>query len=178
MKAVRILKGWHYSLCLPKIFIGGKSSFAISTNASFTDSCKYDIDEPSCVNKLFGFVSGIFGVHMFSHRFGWAYNSVMDNITIYAYTYNEGKLKKVAISSVECEQIHSYKIRVTKLASVDGPIMRCEFIIDDEIKHVTETNDGWSFGCLHLGLTPYFGGNTRAPHEVIIMMDKISVADK
>jgi hypothetical protein len=80
MKEYRIFKGCHYSNFLPS-FHKVPNDFGISTNVIFDESCKYEIDEKSCVNKLFGFCFG-FGVHKNSVRFGWTYNNEKNSIII------------------------------------------------------------------------------------------------
>jgi hypothetical protein len=65
---VRILKGFHYSTFFPKIY-RFCSENKKSIRVKFDKSCVYKIDEKSCVNKLWGFSIGLFGVHKNSYRF-------------------------------------------------------------------------------------------------------------
>jgi hypothetical protein len=86
-----ILKNWHYSTFFPRIC---KVKGIKTVKIKFDRSCAYNINEKSCVNKLWGFSSGLFGVHKNSYRFGWTYDSVSDKIVIWAYIYRNGKLFK------------------------------------------------------------------------------------
>jgi hypothetical protein len=63
-----ILKGCHYSTFIPKFYKA--KDFNKSVYIKFSDSCLYEINEPSCVNKLWGFAYGL-GIHRNSVRFGW-----------------------------------------------------------------------------------------------------------
>ena len=58
----------------------GSNYFSQGANIIFADNCKYEIDEKSCVNKLYGFCLGLFGVHKNSIRFGWTYNKETDGL--------------------------------------------------------------------------------------------------
>lgn len=92
MRKLFILKGFHYSTFTPRLFYS--KNFSRSVSVKFDRSCAYEIEEKSCVNKLWGISFGLFGVHKNSYRFGWTYNKEQDNITIWSYVYNNGKLNK------------------------------------------------------------------------------------
>lgn len=95
MKKWTIFKWFHYSTFIPKIVSLKKCTHYINYyTIQFDDSCRYEINEPSCVNKLLGHSFHIFNVHKNSVRFGWTYNKESDNIIIWTYTYINGKLHK------------------------------------------------------------------------------------
>ena len=54
MKKYIIPKGCHYSNFIPWIKCA-KEEFVMARDFIFDESCEYEINEPSCVNKLFGF---------------------------------------------------------------------------------------------------------------------------
>ena len=159
MKKYRIFKGCHYSNFLPS-FHKVQNDFGISTNVIFDESCKYEIDEKSCVNKLFGFCFG-FGVHKNSVRFGWTYNNEKNSIVIWKYIYSNKKLFKEKIYSCEIGMIHKYQLYLIRQDSYYkvGFYIDNQFVCSDKLK---------SDSCFITTLGPYFGGNTRAPHKITI----------
>ena len=164
MKKYTILKGCHYSNFLPSIFKidDNKPIKRFEKNIEFTESCKYEINEPSCVNKLFGFSFGIFGVHKNSVRFGWTYQKETDSIVIWKYVYADGDLIKYPISDVKICQKYKFQIE-------------CFYFGENQYRVICRINDKWidsfwfnikKYYLLTLG--PYFGGKTRAPHKIHI----------
>lgn len=136
-------------------------------NITFTDSCRYEIEEKSCVNKLFGFSFGIFGVHKNSVRFGWTYNNELNNIFIWKYVYIDGKLKKEKISSCEIGETHAYDIDAFSYKSDKKGYTTYGVCFKIDGKKIAETKiDSNKWFAITLG--PYFGGKTRAPHKIVI----------
>ena len=79
---LHIIKGFHYSTFLPRIY---KPGITKTVKVKFDKSCAYNIGEKSCVNKLWGFSVGLFGVHKNSYRFGWTYEE--DKIIIWKFKF-------------------------------------------------------------------------------------------
>ena len=159
-----ILKGCHYSNFIPK-FKSIKDDMLFSGTFLFDKSCEYEINEESCVNKLFGFCFG-FGVHENSVRFGWTYNKYVNNIYIWAYFYVNGKLHKKNIFSCCLNVEHTYQIELHRISSKLGNYT-FRLLIDGK------AYDGFksiqSDSCFVTTLGPYFGGKTRAPHKIKII---------
>ena len=165
MKLV-IFKGCHYSTFFPRIIC--KNNFNKTIKVKFDESCKYIIDEASCVNKLWGFSSGLFGVHENSYRFGWTYDSITNRIVIWTYMYINGRLYKDILHY--CKLGVEYTFNIESHTSESG-ITHTTFSIYDNNNTLLVDK---TFHCpyalkktlLELGF--YFGGNTRAPHKMFI----------
>lgn len=158
-----IFKGCHYSTFIPW-FKRTSSYFYMERTIAFDESCKYSIDEPSCVNKLFGFCFG-FGVHKNSIRFGWTYNEYVNSIYIWSYIYKNGVLTKNKIASLNVGEQHTYRIEVNRISEVLGDYT-FRFLIDGN--EVSLFSDMRSSACFLTTLGFYFGGKSRAPHKMFI----------
>lgn len=170
MKTYTIHKGCHYSNFIPGIqLISNVTHIAHSGYVVFDESCKYEIGEDSCVNKLFGFCFG-FGVHKNSVRFGWTYNAPINQIYIWKYFYINGKLQKEKIFACEVGEPHFYEILVNKSNNIKNEYL-VTLKIDNKKVYPTEEpyNIIESNKCFITTLGPYFGGNTRAPHTMKIV---------
>ena len=160
-KTYYVLKGCHYSNFIPCIK-RVEERMVFEQMLRFDPSCEYDIDEASCVNKLFGFCFG-FGVHKNSVRFGWAYDKKTGFINIYKYVYEDGQLHKHIAHNIETGNYHIYRI----LAERKGDNMwMIDFIIDGQT--VATHWCMYSDACFVTTLGLYFGGNTPAPHTIKI----------
>jgi hypothetical protein len=113
MKKNIIFKNFHYSTFIPLIKCVKKNvDYVLNENSIlFDESCKYEIDEKSCVNKLFGYSFHIFNVHKNSCRFGWTYDKEIDKIVIWTYTYNNGKLFKNKIGICDFNKVYNFSIK-------------------------------------------------------------------
>ena len=165
MDKYTILKGCHYSNFIPS-FHKIEDSLFFTNTFSFDNSCKYEIDEPSCVNKLCGFCFGLFGVHKNSIRFGWTYEKETNLIYIWSYFYKNGKLHKKKIFSCDFDDGHIYTIELHRISSKFGKY-KFRFLID--AKEIGDFEEIQSNSCFVTTLGPYFGGNTRAPHKMKII---------
>jgi hypothetical protein len=154
---VRILKGFHYSTFFPKIY-RFCSENKKSIRVKFDKSCVYKIDEKSCVNKLWGFSIGLFGVHKNSYRFGWTYEN--DKIIIWTYSYINGKLQKEKLT--ECEFDKEYQCSI----SIDNKVVF-------NFNGVTKERELRSTKKFLLELGFYFGGKTKAPNNMKIEFKRI-----
>ena len=169
MKTYIIRKGCHYSNFFPRIQLLSQVNYLSHHGCIvFDESCKYEIDEASCVNKLFGFCFG-FGVHKNSIRFGWTYNAPTNQIYVGKYFYINGKLEKEKIFACELGEAHFYEILVDKANNAKDTYF---ITLKIDNKKVYPLNDEYpkirSNKCFITTLGPYFGGNTRAPHTMKI----------
>ena len=153
---LHIIKGFHYSTFLPRIY---KPGITKTVKVKFDKSCAYNIGEKSCVNKLWGFSVGLFGVHKNSYRFGWTYEE--DKIIIWTYSYIKDKLYKERLT--ECEFDKEYECSIS---IYDGVTFNFNGVTRTE--EITELK--WLF---ELGF--YFGGKTRAPHNMQINFNRINL---
>lgn len=144
---LRIIKGFHYSTFLPRIY---KFFTEKTVRVKFDKSCAYQIEEKSCVNKLWGFALGLFGVHKNSYRFGWTYEN--EKIIIWTYAYIDGKLRKEKLT--ECELDKEYECSISIYDKV-------VFNFNGIVREMELIKSEWLF---ELGF--YFGGKTRAPHAM------------
>ena len=160
MKNYTILKWCHFAInFLPRI-LKLKESQVFTKTIEFTDSCRYEINEASCVNKLFGFSFGLCGVHKNSARYGWTYDKTSDSIVIWKYVYADGDLTKHTITDVKIGKKTKFDI---DCQAFDGHTYRVIFYINNKWMDSFwfTTKRKW---LLTLGY--YFGGNTRAPHTM------------
>lgn len=151
---LHIIKGFHYSTFIPRIY---KSCNNKTVKIKFDKSCAYNIDEKSCVNKLWGFSVGLFGVHKNSYRFGWTYED--DKIIIWTYCYINGKLHKKRLTECEFDKEYECSIELCDKVILNFNGVKSEFPIY-ELRTLFE-----------LGF--YFGGKTRSPHNMKIYFNRI-----
>ena len=162
------IRSWcHYSNFIPSLHRGypGLGFYSTMGTFYFDGSCRYEVDESCCVNKLFGFSFGLFGVHKNSVRFGWTYDKSEDKIAIWSYVYADGKLHKKKICTVDISEFVQFEIMVDKFGAY--------FTVDNDLKYIfRHTFDSSLFDRYLLDLGPYFGGKSRAPHEIVIFNKK------
>lgn len=164
MKKFTILKNCHYSNFFPGIRLT-REWWSIEKVFRFDQSCKYEIEEESCVNKLFGFCFGLFGVHKNSVRFGWTYNKLVNSIYIWSYYYKNGKLNKKKVFSCNTNEYHTYKIEINRISKSLGNYT-FRLLVDNNV--VLDFQELQSNETFITTLGPYFGGHTRAPHKMIV----------
>lgn len=158
------------------IFIFHKDFFRKSFQKTFkfTDSCRYfTFKNQDSWNKLYGFCLGIRGIHRNSFRIVWRYIAETDNIEIAAYYYMNGKgWEAKHLKFVELDDEVKCDIRLT---SVEGHL-RATFTVltpsngaysQCQADYALLSNPRIGFGC---GL--YFGGRSRAPHNIVIFASK------
>ena len=159
----------HYSYWPGKIYWADKIDVLNTTwEVKFDENCLYKIEEESCVNKLFGYSFGLFGVHEESIRIGWAAEG--EAIILYSYIYTGGKLHKSKICTCKPGITYKINLRLTNLGqSWDASI----HITDPELQ---QTKMFWCefelkpFKFL-LSLGIYFGGHSRAPRTMNIYVN-------
>lgn len=156
---MRIKKGRHGNFHFPiPLFIKNKS---LIKKVTFTDSCRYDIgDDQSDTNKLFGI--GYLPYHRKnSARFGWRYIKETDCIELMIYWYKKGIRQYESLCEINlnkqyiCEISSNNNSHVYFVKTIDGNILSTKSI---DLK-------GRFFG---YKLFSYFGGNMKAPHDIII----------
>jgi len=133
----------------------------------FTMSCIYDLkdDDQHDVNKLYGFSVGFH--HKNSFRFGWRPNADLTKIEIVGYEYRNGvRTPTLPICEVDVYKSYTFQIRYVPGFSViqysvcddDNGLIG---IAQSQIQLKHKYNWGYKLGL-------YFGGNEKAPHDIII----------
>lgn len=168
MTFCKIQKGKHYSSCSTLKFHFNKKS--IKFNISFSDDCIYNLESSDQfdINKLFGLSYGLH--HKNSARFGWRWNLEKKKFEILAYVYRDGKrineweediliaeIKPVLIYEMEIikdNENYIFTVTTTNRKNIYKKTIKCG----------NECND---FG---YHLFPYFGGNQKAPHNMLILL--------
>lgn len=180
-----IREGTHSPLRLPKILEDPRQ---IDCKVRFTHSCKYDIGpkDQMDVNKLFGigyFSSRFFYLkdfkffgtkvtlpwfrpmhHVNSVRFGWRYNpSQPEKIEILAYWYDNTERRDKSMGFVDIGKQYTFTMTIR-----DGVHMLCvDYHYPATRLYFEILLNNHDVGYL---LGPYFGGNRRAPHDMVIVM--------
>lgn len=166
---LHIIKGFHYSTFLPRIY-KSKSVFTKTCRVRFDRSCKYTIDEQSCVNKLWGFSNGLFGVHKNSWRFGWTYDQFLDCIVLWAYIYNNGILKKKKIHYLQFDVEYELSIKLIQ----ENRLVKAEFYINNNVVY-KELFSNLQIRCILLELGFYFGGKSKCPNNMFIYFNRLKL---
>lgn len=140
----------------------------ITYNVCFFDDCAYNIGIPDQLewNKLLGI--GYFpGVHRHSFRIGWRYNGGF--IELGQYQYNKG----VKIQKPLCKIATNRDYEVTIHNLLKGFwVVISDFETGEQLcSSMCLSSDPPRFIGFLLG--PYFGGDTRAPHDMKIYMQRI-----
>ena len=161
-----IKKGKHYSdNFVYKFFHFFNFASNIFYKVTFNQSCKYELEgeDKYDINKLIGFSRGLH--HKESARFGWRYSSKDDCIELFAYCYVSGNRTYKKICNIELNREAILEIAKNKnyyTFRVFQGISTYVFTIDSESK--------FPFG---YRLWPYFGGNRKAPHDMVIELEII-----
>lgn len=170
MREIVIRKNKHYPfpffpIGLP-IRIRKNKRIVIQHEFMFTDYCLYDLmdADQGDVNKLFGFSIGCH--HRTSFRFGWRPNLKNHTIEIVGYEYHDGiRQKTMPIREVKLNCRYTYTLiysPVEKMITYKVWKMPTDYnIISNEIKLSKYYGFGYTLGA-------YFGGNEKAPHNIVI----------
>jgi hypothetical protein len=158
-----IKKGTHAPFRLPRILI---SPSELIYKITFTDSCKYKINEEDQldINKLFG-IGYLPNHHNSSVRFGWVSNPTEQGISIYAYWYANKIRNWQYMGEVPLYAPNYYSISVSgtkHTLQVHSPYPNTR-------EGLRATVDVKTSAISYL-LRPYFGGNQKAPHDITIKM--------
>ena len=154
---MKIQKDTHAPFRFPLLLIKPK---LLVYRVAFTESCRYDIDnDQGDINKLFGI--GYFPHHHDSSvRIGWNYDLVSGKIQLWAYWYADGVRQYSYLRSVDIGMLYYFKIYIE-----DG-----EHTIDAAGRMFSVYLKPKSIGYL---LRPYFGGNRKAPHTIVIDLKSV-----
>jgi hypothetical protein len=161
----RIPSGKHYAR--PWRFSLHWNRNAFAWKVKFTDSCRYEIqgNDQYDTNKLCG-IGYLPHHHNESARFGWRYSLLHDQIELSAYCYVNGQrvIKPICFIDIGKE----YNIELTKLSTMYF------FTCSEVAKLLGSAEVPYDHNHkLGYGLYPFFGGQARAQHEIIIELKKI-----
>jgi hypothetical protein len=162
---IKIGKGHHYPWLIPiafPVWVSKKNGKLRMANFMFTESCLFDLhDEDQWdVNKLFGFSIGHHQKKS-SFRFGWRPKLETGKIEIVAYEYHDNvRQKTMPICEVEINKWYKYCISYRPYSN-----RSYYFVGDDGFHNDINLKKKWGLGYT-LGV--YFGGNEKAPQDVII----------
>jgi hypothetical protein len=167
MKIV-IKKGRHYPWLIPIAFpywVRKNDSNYRKANFMFTESCLFDLhdEDQHDVNKLFGFSIGMH--HKTSFRFGW--RPILKNMTIEicAYEYHDNvRQKTMPICEVKLNKWYEYRV------SYNNKSNKSFYFVNDNC--ITNNVDLKKKSGLGYTLGIYFGGNEKAPQDIIIHKKK------
>lgn len=163
----RIPRGKHYARPFRLGLWWRKTSF--TWVVKFDESCRYELgnDDQFDTNKLVG-IGYLWHHHKNSARFGWRYWTDRKEIELSAYCYVNGR--RLIQHICFCEIGKEYTISIL--------VLRNSYYFD-----VYEPGSVKSAGIatiLHghwkkfkFGLWPYFGGQSRAPHDIKIELRKV-----
>jgi len=174
-----IRKNTHAPFRLPQFYLHHKSFFY---QLQLTDSCKYSFrnDDDNDINKLFGvafitwasvwfvvknlFKGKLKALHHYnSIRYGWRYDALSNRFEIWRYVYYRGERFMTFISGLYIGESFS-------LGFVP------ENNTDNQMEYSFYCTNGWvkmPAKCLMYTLHPYFGGNRKAPHDMIINLKRL-----
>ena len=151
-----IKKGRHFCWHWFKFFF--KKECVLKHDITFTESCLYkfgDVDDFD-INKLFGRSFGMH--HKNSVRFGW--RTEKDKILISSYVYINGIREYNDICTCDINKKYTFTIDCRDtliLLEISAEPYKTRY----GIKMENHTNFGYK-------LYPYFGGNKKAPHDIMI----------
>lgn len=180
----KIKKGHHYSWPLFKwtlSLIPTDFKRTLVFAVKFNDSCRYSIKggkQYDC-NKLYGMSEGYH--HESSIRAGWHYDPTDDKIHLCYYAYEEGdNLERglyrdicpidfntqyvVEMTTKRYDENPEYVQDTMRIYSSDGSMLIGRY------EHWRRVKRTWHIGYY---LLPYFGGTTKAPHDMEIEIVQI-----
>lgn len=167
---MKILKNRHYEtpFPFPRIFLGDVEMVKTGKYI-FTESCKYDIDsDQSDINKLFGFGYGYH--HDNSDRIGWRYDPESEQIELLTYVYYNGIRRSKHLMWLEIGE--PVEITISNLLYYTTGSLTTTFTLKTKegtvtaVEHKVLNNISKWF---KYSLGGYFGGNRKAPHDIIII---------
>jgi len=154
----------YFDMFVP-VLIRKNKSFSITKQFKFTDSTLYRFDDEDQhdVNKLFGFSFGMH--HNDSVRFGWRPSTQPYRMEIVGYEYlNKLRIPTIPICDIQLNKWYKYELKY--IAETE----QIEYTVSNENEthstiHPITLKHNWNFG---YKLYLYFGGNKKAPHDIII----------
>lgn len=164
-----IRKGTHKPFRLPKLLVDCNS---LSYSVRFTETCKYTLppEDQLDTNKLFGI--GYFpSHHVNSVRFGWRYNPENpEKMEIMAYWYDDRDRFMTSMGFVDIGKGYKYEMWLDRQADQTIHYMKVSNGFSPNLYAQVTLNGKCDVGYL-LGV--YFGGNQKAPHDMVIVMEKL-----
>jgi len=155
------------------IFLRKGHSYSISKHYLFTDSAIYHFedDDQYDVNKLFGFSCGYH--HNTSFRFGWRPNKDLTKMEIVGYEYFNGVCTQV-IPVCEVMLNIPYNYTLTYDGTLNEVIYDIKGVYPNNVyayaKRSIVLKHNFNIG---YKLYLYFGGNKKAPHDIIIYQNNL-----
>ena len=163
-----IKKGTHGNWRWPKFIF---KPVHLHYKITFTNSCRYELNhsDQADVNKLFGI--GYLPWHMInSVRFGWRYDMQSDKIEILSYIRKSGKIVFHSMAFLDIGKEYELLLYRTGFGNDTHLFVINGLNFYKNAGFLLNLN-GWGYL-----LYPYFGGNSKAPHDIEIKMTKISYA--
>jgi len=159
----------YFNLFIP-VLIRKNKSFSITKYFKFTETAIYHFNDEDQhdVNKLFGFSFGLH--HNNSVRFGWRPTKDLSKMEIVGYEYvNKLRIPTIPICDVELNKWYKYKLKYS-----GGVFSQIEYIVTGNNENFSTIHPIILKNKFNLGykLYLYFGGNKKAPHDIIIYQDK------
>ncbi len=137
-------------------------SKTLSFSAIFDQTAIYETqitENQHDINKLMGFSDCNSNHHENSARFGWRW--LEDQLEIHAYAYVNGERKTKLIGAVELDKAYDYQLQLTN----DHYVFYLEGYDPVSIERKAPCTRG-----LYYMLHPYFGGDEKAPHDILIQI--------
>lgn len=160
-----IRKNSHWSnKFFHKLFNFFNLEHRLSYVVTFDESCLYSIntEDRFDINKLFGFSSG-FNHHKNSARIGW--NSYNNKIHLHAYCYINGVRTIKFIRAIRVYEEYKMMICDRNDHYLFTVITTDNWITQIKISKTGKFKKGYK-------LWPYFGGNLKAPWNMLIELVK------
>lgn len=157
----RIPKGAHRSKPRNWRFWFGRTTW--SWRCQFDRSAVYKPDLEDDTNKLVG-IGFLPWHHRYSIRVGWRFAPGLDKISLYSYTYQQGKRDIKFMCYVPIGEIFRIKIEQ------DSKIRKIQITTNNEsVTAQIEVKKKRFFSYL---LRPFFGGDYTAQQEIKIMINE------
>lgn len=155
----------YFDFFIP-VLINRNKDYSIIKYFKFTETAIYlfNDEDQHDVNKLFGFSFGWH--HKNSVRFGWRPNETLDKIEIVGYEYiNKLRVPTIPICDIELNKWYGFELKYKS-----GVFGQIEYTVTDGIEHHSTVHpitlkNTWNLG---YKLFLYFGGNKKAPHDILI----------
>jgi hypothetical protein len=164
-------KPFPYFYLTKPVLIKKDKSFSVIKYFKFTETAIYHFNDEDQydVNKLFGFSFGLH--HHNSVRFGWRPNEDLSKMEIVGYEYiNKLRVPTIPIYDVEINKWYKYELKYNC-----GVFAQIEYVITDGTKTFSTVHPITLKRKFNLGyrLYLYFGGNKKAPHDILIYQSDI-----
>ncbi len=153
-----IRKGDHSSTIRLELLDRDYLAYHVIFDSSAIYQCKTQENQWD-TNKLFGFADSDEHHQKNSARFGWRWLDGQLEILAYCYVNGERVIEELGTTAIGASNY--YEIQLTSSHYV--------FRFRNVIHRVSRKHSGSG---AHYLLFPYFGGDERAPHDIMIMMKR------